>query len=163
MQRQQRWSVVHFNRRGVRLAALVGMLSLGCGFFASGVADPRAVGSRHDRWESVIPRARSTVFDVAVRTLTDSGYVLAQTNSGVSAISTADRRVKQTPRLPGDPESLATDYRIRLSLVLTPIGADSTRLSITGQYRSNNRSVDARSDDWYFVRGIGEAILERVR
>ena len=161
MQRQQRSSVLSLSVRGVSIAVLAGVVSLGCAF-ARGVEDPRAAGSRHDRWETVIARPRPTVFDAAVSTLSDSGYILAQTNSGVSAISTADRRVRRPARLPGDQESLATDYRIRLSLVLEPVGPDSTRLSITGQYRSNNKTVDARSEDWPFIRGIGEAILARL-
>ena len=150
------------NARRISLLAFVALAFAGCAFM-SGVSDPRDTGSRNDRWEVVIAHPRASVYDVAVSTLTDSGYVLAQTNSGVSAISTADRRERRRVRLPGDPETVGIAYPIRLSLVLEPVGADSTRLSITGQYRSNNTNVTARSDDWHYVRGVGEAILARLR
>jgi hypothetical protein len=147
--------------RWIVLAVLV----VGCARFLA--SDPRAAGPNADRWETTIPRARVAVFNAAVDVLRDSGYVLAQENTGVSAISTADRRTRSNAR-PGLPlDSLGrSDYPVRLSLVLTPRGGDSTYLSITGQYRTGanaGRLVAATSSDWRLVRGIGEAILARVK
>ena len=163
----QRVTAVRTASRRACVMALAAALCVGCGV-VSGVADSRAVGPRYDRWETVIARPRAAVFDAAVKVLTDSGYVLAQANSGVSAVSTADRKVSSGGRgaqQPGTP--LRSDYPIRLSLVLSEQGSDSTRLSIMGQYRpesSDQRgTVNARSDDWRVVRGIGEAILARLR
>jgi hypothetical protein len=116
----------------------------------------------------MIARPRSAVFEAGLRVLTDSGYVLAQSSSDLGVISTADRRPRSAQ---GEAAGAATpsrsDYPVRLSLVMTPHGADSTRLSITGQYRPNasgrSGNVDARSEEWRFVRGIGEAILAQRR
>lgn len=127
-------------------------------------ADPNVAGSRDDRWEVVIARPRWVVFDAARRVLADSGYVLGQANIDVGAISTADR--KAGPVAPGTLQPASgpsRDYPVRLSLILTPIGADSTRLSITGQYRSGSTgTVNVRSAEWHLVKGIGDAILLRL-
>ena len=128
--------------------------------------DPRAVGPRHDRWEVVIARPRFSVYQAALQVLADSGYVMAQENTDVAAISTADRKARPVTGAAAEPGTMPrSDYPVRLSLVLIPYGGDSTRLSITGQYRLENRrgTVDARSAEWYFVSGIGEAILARLR
>ena len=163
MAQRERMTAMHLDARRVSVVAVLGVLAAGCAI-ASGVPDPRAVGPRYDRWETVVPHRRPIVFDAVVRTLTDSGYVLAQTNSGVSAISTADRKLPAAAHLPGDAgKPLADAYPVRLSVVLTPHGSDSTRLAITGQYRLNNTPVTARSSEWHFVRGIGEAILLQLR
>jgi hypothetical protein len=152
-------------RHGIILIALA---CFGCAAVVSGVSDPRAAGPRNDRWEVVIRRPRSAVFDVALRVLADSGYVTAQTNLDVGVISTADRRA--SPAMSGAQQPgtmLSSDYPVRLTLVMTPFGIDSTRLSIAGQYRRENTkesgSVTARSDEWRYVRTIGEAILARLR
>ena len=137
-----------------------------CATFAA--SDPRAVGPRYDRWEVVVAQPRWAVFNAARDVLADSGYVLAQANMEVGAISTADR--KASPVAPGTRQAgtgTSSDYPVRLSLMMTPHGRDSTRLSITGQYRRANagqsRAVDVRSDEWHLVRGIGEAILVKLR
>ena len=149
-----------------RIAVWIGVLCLSCAT-SQMAGDPHAVGPRHDRWEAVIAQPRPAVFGVALRVLTDSGYVMAQENRDVAAISTADRRSSSAQ--PGGQQQPGTmpgsDYPIRLSLVLTPLGPDSTRLTITGQYRLENigATVNARSDEWRFVRGIGEAILAQLK
>ena len=149
-----------------RLAVLIGAISFGC-TTVQGSGDPHAVAPRYDRWEAVIAQPRSTVFDAALRVLTDSGYVMAQVNRDVAAISTADRRVTSaTPGAQPPGTSLDRNYPVRLSLVMSRQGQDSTRLSISGQYRLENVNelvtVNARSGEWRFVRGIGEAILAHV-
>ena len=152
--------------RSLARRAMVGALCTACAI--SGVPDPRAVGPRYDRWEVVVAHPRWVVFDVARRVLADSGYILAQANIDAGAISTADR--KATSVEPGAQRAgttVASDYPVRLSLMMAPQGRDSTRLSITGQYRSGNssetRMVDARRGEWRLVRGIGEAILARLQ
>jgi hypothetical protein len=46
------------------------------------------------------------------------------------------------------------------------VGADSTRLSITGRYRVEQTGdilpITANMDDWRFVRAAGESLLERL-
>ncbi len=149
-----------------RLAVFIGSSCLACTTVQT-AGDPHAVGPRYDRWEAVIAQPRSAVFDAALRVLTDSGYVLAQVNRDVAAISTADRRVSAAERGAQQPgTSLDRNYPVRLSVVMSPQGQDSTRLSISGQYRLENINelvtVNARSGEWRFVRGIGEAILAYV-
>ena len=155
-------SLVTFVRSAGRFA-IVWALCAGCAMF--GASDPRVAGSRDDRWEVVIAKPRWVVFDAARRVLADSGYVLGQANLDVGAMSTADR--KATAVAPGTLQPAAgpsRDYPVRLSLMMTPQGADSTRLSITGQYRrGNSGTVNVRSAEWPLVKGIGEAILLRLR
>lgn len=153
----------------VRSAACFASVLALCAACATFVAsDPRAIGPRYDRWEVVVAQPRWAVFNAARDVLADSGYVLAQANMDVGAISTADRRA--SPVAPGTQQTgtePGSVYPVRLSLMMTPQGRDSTRLSITGQYRRANTTrtgtVDVRSEEWRLVRGIGEAILSRLR
>ena len=152
-------------RRGAVGLVIALALSLGCSrFFGS---DPRAAGPNSSRWEATLARPRAAVFNVALQVLADSGYILAQSNPVVGAISTADRKVLTGARTTQSPEmGTPSDYPVRLSLVLTPQGADSTRLSISGEYRpgsGNSGAVTVSSSGWRFVSSIGEAILARVR
>jgi len=155
-------SLVMVLRSAARFAFVL-VLCAACAMF--GASDPNAAGSRDDRWEVVIARPRWVVFDAARRVLADSGYVLGQANLDVGAMSTADR--KAGPVAPGTVQPAtgpSRDYPVRLSLMMTPLGADSTRLSIAGQYRRGSTgTVTARSADWPLVQGIGEAILLRLR
>ena len=143
--------------------AIVCVLCATCMRF--GASDPRATGPGQDRWEVIVARPRWAVFDAARTVLADSGFVLAQENLEVGAISTADR--KTSPVAPGTHQPAAgpsSAYPVRLSLMMTPMGNDSTRLAITGQYRRGNTgAVNARSAEWRLVQGIGEAILLKVR
>ena len=146
------------------MASLVTIWVLGAGCASFGASDPRVAGPRNDRWEVVIAQPRVAVFDVARQVLADSGYVLAQSNLDLGVISTADRRTSTIDPLTRQPVTVPGEYPVLLSLAMTPLGRDSTRLSISGQYRPGNEgTVNARSSEWRLVQGIGEAILARLR
>jgi hypothetical protein len=57
---------------------------------------------------------------------------------------------------------------LRLILVIIPIGADSTRVTITGDYDMENidrtmKIEQHQMDNWRVLRGIGDAILEALQ
>lgn len=130
------------------------------------ISDPHAVAPTYDRWQATVSGAPSAVFDVAMRVLADSSYRIADARKDAGVITTDYRKPSEVQRGAQQLKTLAlsTNDPTRLSLVILPIGSDSTRLTISGDYEmqnigATNKLTAAEGDHWKLARGIGEAIL----
>lgn len=145
-----------------------GLLALGIALLSAcvppPVVDPHAAGINQQQWVANVPGSVSTAFDVAMRVLTDSAYPIADARKDAGLIKTGLRKASDTQRGMAQVRSMmGGDYPVRLSLLLSPSGSDSTRLTITGDYVLENinksAAITARDKTWTFVDGIGYAIM----
>lgn len=130
------------------------------------VTDPRAAGSRYERWEVTVAAKQADVYSAALRVLTDSAYGLARTDALSGIIETRPR--KESDAKPAGGGAFSMDLPITLRLLISPERGDSSRLSVAGDFApAGNTSPDyqitARTGQWKFVQGIGDAILARVQ
>ncbi|HSD32359.1 MAG TPA: hypothetical protein VLB49_10645 [Gemmatimonadales bacterium] len=139
-----------------------GLSALGCAF-AGFDHDPHAVTPGYDRWEASVPTSPDSAYVVALAVVVQSGYLVA-TASGVDRVITTHlRHVELGTGLS------AESHDVRFTVAVLPIGADSARLSVTGDScwgdgLSSCRVVTARYDGgsvgpWQLVRRLGEATL----
>jgi len=144
--------------------ALLTLLAAGCaipGF----EHDPHAVAPAYDRWEAVVAAPAESAYAAALVTVLQSGYTLALASRSDRVITTNLRREFAASGLD------ATNYDMRYTLSVLPLGADSSRLSVVGHFcfgddRSECGLVSARDGGrvgaWQFVRRLGEAALARL-
>lgn len=136
------------------------------------VADPHAVGLNSNQWRTTVAASPSVAFDAAMRVLTDSSYKIGDARKDAGIIKTEYRKESDVQRGIAQVKTMnglgrGMNYPIRLQLLVLAQGKDSSTLTITGEEMLENIGktlpVDARTDQWRFVRGIGEAILASIR
>jgi hypothetical protein len=147
-------------------AALVGLAACA----PATAADPNAIAPRYDRWETVVAAPKATVYATALRVLTDSSYTTTTASAEGGVIQTAPRKASEVQRGGQQLKTMALggDDPLKLNVVITPVGTDSSRLSVSGQYLMENigqwMRVDARGETRYWpnVSGMGMAIAGRL-
>lgn len=148
----------------MRLALLVILATAVVACVPKPVTDPHASGVNQQQWVAVVPRTPSNAFDATLRVLTDSAYPILDARKDAGMIRTGGRKASEVQRGMQQMRSMmGRDYPVRLSVLLLPAGADSTRITLTGEYTIEeiNRSapITTRDGPWQMVAGIGYAIL----
>jgi hypothetical protein len=142
-----------------------GLSAFGCAF-AGFEHDPHAVAPAYDRWEAGVPVSPDSAYLTALTVVVENGYTVA-------TASRVDRVITTHLRNVGLGSGLSAQSRdVRFTIAVLPIGADSARLSVTGDTcwgddLSSCRAVTARYDGgsvgpWQLVRRLGETTLSRL-
>jgi hypothetical protein len=124
--------------------------------------DPHAVAPRYERWEAVVSAPAESVYDLALQAVVEAGYTLAVASREAGVVTTNVRTVHASRGFD------ATSYDARVTVAVLRLGADSTRVSVTGATCVEEACavITARrggpAGAWQFVRQLGEAILARL-
>jgi hypothetical protein len=127
--------------------------------------DPNAVAPRFDRWEAAVAALPDSAYAAALGVIVEEGYT-------IGLASRADRVVTTNLRLRYTGYGLSgTSHYIRFTLLVRPTGADSARITVTGEDCFGEEltactAVTAHDGGpigaWQFVRRLGEATLIRL-
>lgn len=122
------------------------------------VDDPHAVAPDYSRWEARVAVTPSRVFAAALAAIADSGYLARNADPAVGVIATNLRSVSH--------KGSTRDYR--LDFMILPGAGDSTRILIRGEScfvldgAQQCSALNGFRDDWFVVRGIGDAVLRQL-
>jgi hypothetical protein len=129
------------------------------------VTDPHASGPNVNQWRATIASQQASVFDAAMRVLSDSSYKIADARKDAGIIKTDYRKESDVLRGGAQLKSIfsGSNEPIRLQLLVLAQGRDSCTVTVTGEVLVPNidrtMALDARQKGWRFVQGVGEAIL----
>lgn len=126
--------------------------------------DPHAVAPSYDRWEATVPAPPDSTYATALAVVIETGYTVAAANRADGVITTHVRIVEI-----GHGLSHVQD-NVRFTIAVLPVGADSARISVTGEscgeIESACRVITAKyggpKGSWQFVRWLGEQTLTRL-
>jgi hypothetical protein len=149
----------------VRIVTLLSIVTATACITPPPITDPHATGLNMNQWRATVSGPPSKAFDVAMQVLTDSSYKIADARKDVGMISTDYRKESDVQRGMAQLQTMnvSLNYPIRLQLVILARGSDSSTVTITGEEMLENISrtlpIGARTGEWRFVRGIGDALL----
>lgn len=126
--------------------------------------DPHAVAPSYDRWEAIVPASADSAYGVALAVVIESGYTVAAASRADGVLTTHVRFVDIRNGWPHAQDN------VRFTIAVLPVGADSVRISVTGEScgevlsacRVITTSDGGPKGSWQFVRRLGEATLSRL-
>ena len=142
---------------------ILGLLAFACELPA------QTIGPKGDRYELRVAKTKPEVYAAALSVLTDSSFQAKEASLDGGLIRTDWRKPGDVAKkgLGGFLRAQLQDP-MRLLLIIIPIGADSTRVTITGESNAEQIDRTMRIDqrmkpEWRILRGVGDAILEALK
>lgn len=151
-----------------------GLLATIVALTIGGRSAAQTVGPNGDRYELRLGKTKGEVYGATILTLTDSTFRTTEASADAGVIRT-DWRSPEDVMKRGLGNFLKTKFGVnnprpvKLSIVIAPIGADSTRLIITGRMlwkeldNKESAVTDTERTEWSILKGIGDAILKSVQ
>jgi hypothetical protein len=132
----------------------------------SGSLSAQTVGPKGDRYELRVAKTKAKVYSAALAVLTDSSFMLQESSLDGGLIRTGWRSPHDVQG-----KGIGGFFRagllkpIRLTLVIIPVGTDSTRVTITGEIKDYGKlkKESGMALYWDPLQNVGDAILAALK